>query len=1539
MLSVVRGCFVGTDHKEFKRSTPKKKMMVFVSSTFLDSSLERDVLHRKILRELQEMFRDVLIIIYDMRFGVKDENTIDHMTWISCREAIQQCYEESEGMFFLSLQADRYGYLPLPKYLEQDVLQKSIKDHENSDKIEEIREAVKRWYILDENNVPPRYELKNLSSMNDSEFWDNILPLLRDSLLDSVVFESCPSPSEESLLVNRSVTEWETLFGLSLDKERCYWIQRSFDKDALAAFRTEDWTKHCMLSDIWSNSSSEEPVQNRSVAKKLEILTAKMKSCLKDEQRCHLSSLVTPSDYFINNELQANYLKEWEKVTRTYFENDLQRVMEKVEEWKDQIQENIGISVDQFEEILFHYNNVFKKAEHFYGREELLEKAKAMMSNNDNIAGNIALALIGKSGCGKTTLMSKIAIDMSLNESDQPIPVIVRFCGTSQHSLNGLKLVQSISLQILTAYGQKQAMQNKAIVNILSGHSYKATVKLFHMLMLKFPVFLFLDSLDQLENRNEERSKLSFLRDIEPHPLSKIIVSSLPDEFEENGKPGKYFYQCEKTLKWAGVSILQVNDMNDWESTITRLLVSRRRTLTPQQFTVLFDVIRQEPTVLYINLALEVICHWRSFDREVMLRPTVKGIINQIFTGLEKDYGRQFVSIAFAMITFSREGINDIEMKDLLSLHEEVMKEVCQYSSLHCFPMHVWLRLKQVIKNLLAEKEQHCVKWYHRQLWESATVRYSEQKKECHLIMGRYFSNLIEINVKQEKEIHSQPLPFSDTLIWLPDCKVNRRRTIEGYYHLIKAGFCDEAVFEMCSLEFVCASGLCGDIFNYVRYLSELLNILAATNVQNTMVDHYFRWVRLKASLILSNPSWMVRSTAGEEPDESLVREAHKSLLSNDVVATNPDDAWGQCTIQTCNRLVGFNKIELELVGHSGWVQSVAWNNDGSKILSGSTDKTIKIWDSNIGELLNTFEGHTESVYSVIWSSDNANIISGSADKTVKIWNAETGELLNTLLGHESVVNSVACSRDDLLIASGSADTTIVVWDANTGELLKRLEGHSNYVDSVSWSPDNNNRKLISGSEDKTVKIWDAKNGSLLRSLEGHAGRVSSVDWSPDGTKIASGSADSSIRIWDPTTGEVLQTLLDSNPGEKYPSMVLSVSWDSESLRIASGSSDHSIQIWDGNRGTLLSSVNTNGWFVYCVSWNREGTKIVSGAWDTIIRICDGRSRRSSDTISSVVLQSSGSVRCVQVSHDRRNILSRAGDKRINIWDRITGNLLRGWEADENELGCVAYNSDSSKIASGTNQRIKIWLANTGELLKTFGEGVHPNTVYSLSWSSDDTKIVSAESIKTIFIWDANTGELLNTLAGIGANSVSWSPDNAKIASGSGTRYINQSQDSDGKTKEVEESEENVIKVWDPKNGDLLKTLEGHSDVVTCVAWSPDSTKIVSGSKDASIKVWDANIGELLATLKGHSGKVESVFFWSSDQTKSMIVSSSVDETIKVWDGDTGRLITTLIGHAMMNCVVVFHDDNTDNDMLSGDVIVSGSSDGNVKIWKPASWR
>jgi hypothetical protein len=91
------------------------------------------------------------------------------------------------------------------------------------------------------------------------------------------------------------------------------------------------------------------------------------------------------------------------------------------------------------------------------------------------------------------------------------------------------------------------------------------------------------------------------------------------------------------------------------------------------------EAVKVEPTILYMKLAVEEIRKWRSYETENHISPTVKGVINQLFTDLEKDYGHYFVSYAFAFITYSREGISDIEMKDCLLMQPEVMSVLFEH--------------------------------------------------------------------------------------------------------------------------------------------------------------------------------------------------------------------------------------------------------------------------------------------------------------------------------------------------------------------------------------------------------------------------------------------------------------------------------------------------------------------------------------------------------------------------------------------------------------------------------------------------------------------------------------------------------------------------------------------------------------------------------------------------------------------------------------------------------------------------------------------
>ena len=311
------------------------------------------------------------------------------------------------------------------------------------------------------------------------------------------------------------------------------------------------------------------------------------------------------------------------------------------------------------------------------------------------------------------------------------------------------------------------------------------------------------------------------------------------------------------------------------------------------------------------------------------------------------------------------------------------------------------------------------------------------------------------------------------------------------------------------------------------------------------------------------------------------------------------------------------------LEGDSDDISSVAYSPDDTKIISGSDDKTIKIWDANTGQCLNTLEGHSGYIFSVAYSPDGKRIISGSRKKIpgkyfwsndkivgeIKIWDANTGECLKTLEGHSGYIFSVAYSPDGKRIISGSRKKIpgkyfwsndkivgeIKIWDANTGQCLKTLEGHSYIVNSVAYSPDGT--KIISGSCGKTIKIWDANIGQCLKTLEGHSWSVNSVAYSPDGTKIISGSLDETVKIWDVNTGQCLKTLEGHSEG------VNSVAYSPNGTKIISGSGDKTVKIWDANTGECLNTLEGHSKEVLSVAYSPDGTKIISGSEDKTIKI------------------------------------------------------------------------------------------------------------------------------------------------------------------------------------------------------------------------------------------------------------------------------------------------------------------------------------------------
>ncbi|KAF7346977.1 WD40 repeat-like protein [Mycena venus] len=409
--------------------------------------------------------------------------------------------------------------------------------------------------------------------------------------------------------------------------------------------------------------------------------------------------------------------------------------------------------------------------------------------------------------------------------------------------------------------------------------------------------------------------------------------------------------------------------------------------------------------------------------------------------------------------------------------------------------------------------------------------------------------------------------------------------------------------------------------------------------------------------------------------------------------------------------------------GHDNAVYCVAFSPDGERIVSGSTDETVRVWNSRTGDLIAGPIQHSGRVNSVAFSPDGEHIVSGGHDTLVRVWDSRTGTLVTgPFRGHSDPVNSVVFSPDGQRIASGSADHTIRIWDAQALGIEKvEAEGHNDTVWSVVFSPDG--EQIVSGSEDGMVCVWNSQTGNLV-SGPIQTNPVYCVAFSPDGAHIASGSTDFMISVWDAQTGDLVIRL------EGHTNVVHSVTFSpGNGDRIASGSGDTTICVWDARTGVLIAGpFEGHRKNVRCVAFSPDGERIVSGSWDTTVRVWNSRT----GVLIAGPIHHSNEVKCVAFSPDGKQIVL-SFDTTVRVLDSQSGAILVNlpeWHSDT--ISCVVFSPDGETIVSGScDNMVRVWPGQTSF------QG-HSATVTSIAFSPDGNRVVSSSVDKTIRVFELN---------------------------------------------------------------------------------------------------------------------------------------------------------------------------------------------------------
>uniref|UniRef100_A0A6P7FQL4 NACHT and WD repeat domain-containing protein 2 n=1 Tax=Diabrotica virgifera virgifera TaxID=50390 RepID=A0A6P7FQL4_DIAVI len=731
-----------------------KIVRIFTSSTFTDTTMERNTLMAKCYPKIKDYCREkhgLEFQVVDMRWGVRDEATDDHMTTELCMKEIQNCQRLSMGPNFVVFLGQKYGYRPIPTYILTSELllirdELAATGHDPT--------LIDIWYKKDANAVPPISVLQPISSIlinfnnkripklqaEDQAKWWDILGKFQKLFRKAAASLNQQGKMDNDATHNyfMSVTEREVINGV---------------------LSVKDTKNHCLAYIRYINNINLQNLKKASlfvdiINRSLDTESAKLLGNLRDERlpnKIETSNIQKYNVEWIGREgLDPETHEEYLKHFITHFYKNIVKLVDRAMRKEDSSAQGQIVT-----EILQHLHACNNSVQVFYGREDSLEHIHHYMLDDSDKC----LILYGEGGCGKTSLLAKSA---SLSTSKdwfqgaRPIS-IVRFLGTTPDSSaltpTLISICQQISYNFMLPF---DGIPDDLVP--LTAH-FK---QLLTMATKMQPLLLFLDSVDQLTG-TQDANKVSWLPTRLP-PNCKIIVSCACEE--SNAEVSKEYH------------------------------ILRRMIDVDENFI--------EVKALGEELAMRVIKYVSLFK--------LSSIRIQIHYFLQ--HGRILVFHALAYITAAKSGLSESELEDLISLDDKVLDDVYQYHlpPVRRIPPLLWTRIRNDLPNYLSEREAdgvNVMNWYHRQFRDTAKERYFKNMNMAfyfHSMIADYFLGIwgggkpkpfkyTEIqrhrfNLTDKEGVADRKVPVQPLVFYSKDGKVSRynlRKFGELPFHLVRS--------------------------------------------------------------------------------------------------------------------------------------------------------------------------------------------------------------------------------------------------------------------------------------------------------------------------------------------------------------------------------------------------------------------------------------------------------------------------------------------------------------------------------------------------------------------------------------------------------------------------------------------------------------------------------------------------------------------------------------------------------------------------------